>query len=152
MVLVAIGITYIAEPDGRVENIVHTSKPFFFVRGRYTERSRVNDMTKVIVQRFRKNVCVSRQESPIEFLDEFDLRGIITFQVDHFGEATEGGPWRIKSSDRRGRYALPHGLHCQELGWGVSNSVRLRSSGYPDMFSRGRLFDKRKLENAYRPS
>lgn len=70
-------MTYSVEPDGRVEDIFHILKPLLLVHRWDTEGSRVNDVAEVIVQGFLKNPYIPLQESPIEFVDEFDLRGLV---------------------------------------------------------------------------
>jgi hypothetical protein len=72
-------MAYLAKLNGRAENLRHTSKPLISVQRWLSEGSRVNDVAKVLVQGFREKVQVPLQESPIEFGDEFDFRGVVAF-------------------------------------------------------------------------
>ena len=78
-VRVQAGIAYPSELNRRVEDFPHTSKLFISVQRWSAERSRVDNVAKVLVQWFRKNVQVLIQESPIELSDEFDFGGVVAF-------------------------------------------------------------------------
>jgi hypothetical protein len=85
-------VAYVVEHRVSTEHLFHTSAKFFPVFLWFTERSRIKDVAKVLVQGFRDSVDVVLMECLTPFVNEFGLGGFEFYSVNHLSEASEGSP------------------------------------------------------------